>query len=467
MLTLDGVTLLDGRWGYKDLVLSSGEYVPDSSTELLLHFDGSSDPEPSGAYEFTGARPKIENKVYAMGVGSAMFNGERLGVGLEAPPGGLFAAGAVWGNVSIEFWLYPATLSNGETILSWTGAARTGEQESTQLTAQRMRCFIKDRKLVWDFQNFFTLPTGQRLPVTLTGTRKLVPRSWHHHLLRFNARSGLLEYLIDGVSEAIAHLTDNGRESGSIAVPRLGLEEAGPLILGSGFTGFLDELRISRRVVDDPMLQRYSGRTGTATSSIVDLGFTATRISHIDAVYTTPGDSGVEFYYQVSDVWKNPRLLKTDTDWVPFTPPGDFKDTLKGRYLQLMVVLYPDGTRSLTPRVSSLRVVYEPNEPPTPPAGLMATPGNGKVTLSWRPVNELSVKGYRVYYGTSPRNYLGTGAKEGDSPVDAGSKTRIEITGLTNGNLYYFVVVAYDDSEPPQQSEFSPEVSARPSRIYK
>jgi len=27
--------------------------------------------------------------------------------------------------------------------------------------------------------------------------------------------------------------------------------------------------------------------------------------------------------------------------------------------------------------------------------------------------------------------------------------------------------VAYDDSEPPQQSEFSPEVSARPSRIYK
>jgi hypothetical protein len=97
----------------------------------------------------------------------------------------------------------------------------------------------------------------------------------------------------------------------------------------------------------------------------------------------------------------------------------------------------------------------------------MATPGNGKVTLSWRAENELGAKGYRVYYGTSPRNYLGTGANEGDSPVDVGAKTSIEITGLTNGSLYYFALVAYDGSQPPQQSGFSPEVSARPSRIYK
>jgi len=129
--------------------------------------------------------------------------------------------------------------------------------------------------------------------------------------------------------------------------------------------------------------------------------------------------------------------------------------------------LYPDGTRNLSPRVSSLRVVYEPNEPPAPPAGLMAAAGNGKVTLSWRAVNELDVKGYMVYYGTSPHNYLGTGAAQGDSPVDAGTNTSIEISGLTNGSLYYFAVVAYDDSIPPQRSDFSPEVSARPSRIYK
>ena len=464
--SLDGVTRVDGRWGFKDLVLAFGEYSYDSATELLLHFDGDAAMD-TGAYRFVDAAPRVQSRVYALGGGSAMFNGDSSGVGLEAPPGGLFAKGAVWGDVTIEFWLYPATLSDGEMVLSWTGASKAGQLSAARLEAQSLRCFFRDRRVVWDFRNLFMLPSGERLPVTLSGTRQLLPRVWHHHLLRYSASDGLLEYLIDGTPEAVSHVTDTGHETGSVAVPRLGLEEAGPLVLGAGLTGFLDELRISRRFVEDPVIQRYAAKTGTAVSGIMDLGFTATRISRIEAVYATPGDSGVEFYYQVSDTWQNPRLLKTQTDWVPFVPPGDFKDTLKGRYLQLMMVLYPDGTRNLTPRVSSLRVVYEPNEPPAPPAGLMATPGNGKVTLAWRAVNELDVKGYAVYYGTSPHNYLGTGASEGNSPVDVGAKTSIEITGLTNGSLYYFAVVAYDDSSPPQNSTFSPEVSARPSRIYK
>ncbi len=111
-------------------------------------------------------------------------------------------------------------------------------------------------------------------------------------------------------------------------------------------------------------------------------------------------------------------------------------------------------------------IVYEPNLPPTPPAGLIATPGNGKVTLSWRKVNDLNVKGYLVYYGSAPHSYLGTGATQGDSPIDAGAGTTLVIDGLQNGSLYYFSVVAYDSSDPRQQSQFSPEVSARPSRIY-
>jgi hypothetical protein len=81
-------------------------------------------------------------------------------------------------------------------------------------------------------------------------------------------------------------------------------------------------------------------------------------------------------------------------------------------------------------------------------------------------VNDLNLKGYRVFYGDAPHTYLGTGAEEGDSPLDAGASTRLEITGLENGRLYYFAVAAYDDSDPPQLSAFSAELSARPSRIY-
>jgi len=73
------------------------------------------------------------------------------------------------------------------------------------------------------------------------------------------------------------------------------------------------------------------------------------------------------------------------------------------------------------------------------------------------------VRGYLVYYGTSPGNYHGTGAGRGPSPIDAGSATELDLEGLENGRLYFFAVVCYDSTDPPHRSAFSVEVSARPS----
>ncbi len=467
MMSLEGVTSQPGRWGFRDLTLSGGTYTPDSATELLLHFDSPASTDATGAYAFAGDGPVISDSESAVGAASAAFTGGRQGVALRGPAGSMFSPGAVWGDFTIEFWLFPATMSDGENILSWDGAERNGSAGANPLLRQSLRCFIRDRKLVWDFHNLFRLPAAGRIPVTLTGTRQLLPRAWHHHLLRFDSREGLLEYRLDGLPEAILHVTDTGGETGSIAVPALGSALAGPLVLAAGFTGFMDELRVSRRFVDDPVLSRFLGKTGVATSRIIDLGYSATRIARIESVMATPSDTGIEFSYQAADTWGGRKILKSDTDWVPFVPGSDFGDTLKARYIQLRVEMYPDGTRMLSPRLSSLKVVYEPNLPPSPPAGLMATAGNGKVTLTWRKVNDLNVKGYLVFYGTSPHNYLATGAAQGASPVDAGSSTTLEISGLENGSLYYFAVASYDTSDPRQQSEFSSEISARPSRIYK
>jgi hypothetical protein len=467
MQALEGVTAVPGRWGFQDLALASGEYSADSSTELLLHFDAPGAVDATGGYTLVGSPPFITHEAAALGGGSAAFTGDAHAVGFQAPRDGMFAPGALWGDFTIEFWLYPATLSNGESVIAWTGVSREGAGPSTGLLSQSLQCIVRERRLVWDFQNLFTLPTGERLPVVLVGTRQLLPRSWHHHLLRFDAREGLLEYRLDGVPEAILHTTDTGTESGSIAVPKVGLAHAAPVMFGAGFTGFLDEVRVSRRAVDDPVTSRFLGKTGSATSRILDLGFSSTRVARIEAVASTPADTAVEYYYKTADTWNGKQLLGGPTDWVPFTPGTDFKDTLRARYIQLRVELYPDGRRALSPRLSDLTVVYEPNPPPAPPAGLMATPGNGKVTLTWRPVNDLGVKGYLVYYGSEPHTFLGLGATQGDSPIEAGTATTLVVDGLDNGSLYYFAVTAYDSSLPRQQSEFGTEVSARPSRIYR
>ena len=467
MMTMDGVTTTPGRWGFQDLTLSGGAYAADSATEMLLHFDAAGAADTTGGYALDGT-PLLSSTVAAMGTGSAAFSGAKRGVSVQGGRDSMFSAGAIWGDFTIEFWLYPATLSDGETIVSWTGSVKDPEG----LVGQTMRGFLQDRRLVWDFQNMFTLParpgapSPERLPVKLVGTRQLLPRVWHHHLLRFTAREGLLEYVLDGAPEAIMHVTDTGSETGSIALPVVGGAYAGPVVLGSGYTGFMDELRISRRSVQDPALSRYLGTTGTAVSHIVDLGNSSTRIARIESVAGMPSNTGVEYSYQIADTWSGKKLLGAETDWIPFTPGTNFKDTVKGRFIQIRIELFPDGTRTSSPRVSSLTIVSEPNTPPAPPAGFAATPGNGKVTLTWRRVNDLDVKGYLVFYGTAPHNYLGTGATQGASPLDAGAATSLVIDGLVNGSLYYFAVVSYDTSTPQQQSEFSAEVSARPSRIY-
>ncbi len=45
------------------------------------------------------------------------------------------------------------------------------------------------------------------------------------------------------------------------------------------------------------------------------------------------------------------------------------------------------------------------------------------ISISWNPNNSYVVSGYRLYYGTASGVYTGTGATEGDSPIDIASGT--------------------------------------------
>jgi hypothetical protein len=73
---------------------------------------------------------------------------------------------------------------------------------------------------------------------------------------------------------------------------------------------------------------------------------------------------------------------------------------------------------------------------PGPPNGLTASPGNGKVTLSWTAPGSnggSAISGYEIYRGT-------TAGGESGSPVNGSlvAGTSYTVTGLTNGTTYYF-----------------------------
>ncbi len=91
---------------------------------------------------------------------------------------------------------------------------------------------------------------------------------------------------------------------------------------------------------------------------------------------------------------------------------------------------------------------------------LIATPAHSAdVTLAWDPNSEPDLAGYRVYYkeAFSGPPYNGTGATEGDSPIDVGNVTEFTLSGLTDGVTYFFVVTAYDTEG--LESDYSNEVN--------
>src|SRR5690349_15739741 len=62
----------------------------------------------------------------------------------------------------------------------------------------------------------------------------------------------------------------------------------------------------------------------------------------------------------------------------------------------------------------------------------------GSVTLAWDAVNDGTVAGYNVYWGTQSGVYT--------SGVSVGNTNSYTVSGLTDGTAYYFVVRSYNSA---------------------
>ena len=91
-----------------------------------------------------------------------------------------------------------------------------------------------------------------------------------------------------------------------------------------------------------------------------------------------------------------------------------------------------------------------------PPTNLVARPNNNSVQLQWDPNPDAHVTGYTVYMSkASGSNYV---------PIQKRMReNKVVIDGLTNGQRYYFVVTAVNNSWPSVESNYSTEVSTVPS----
>ncbi len=461
LLVRTGVELRSGRRGNPEVQLAGAMYRPDAETDLLLHFDEPRDRDVSGNYYLEGPG-RITERLARRGTGSGVFSPEEGHLRLRPAGDTLFTPGRVWGDFSIEFWLYPTRTAEGETVLLWEGGR---SRARTDIVPQEIRAAVSNRRLEWRFRNVFLPPDQSESEISLSSRTDLVPRTWQHHLLRYDSATGMLEYLRDGRVEDITYATSSGTERGAVHFPYIGDASEDLVEVGRHLVGFLDELRISSSLREPPAPGLYPQSGGTAVTRPIDLGSAGARIVRLDAEFMAPGTTAVHFYYRSASSRISLETADLDDGWIPFEPGRELEPTAQGRFVQVRAELFPGGERSRTPRLVDIRVVYEPDLPPSPPARIVAIPGDGEVTLRWEGVPDADLEGYTVFYGTRSGRYFGSAASIGDSPVAIDDRTEITIDGLDNGTLYFFAVASRDASSTTGESVLSSEVTARPSRL--
>jgi hypothetical protein len=452
------LVLTEGFRSYPTMKLRDTAYRPDAQSEFLLHFDSEPLRDAAGRFDVQGQDVQISEEHTRVGLGAVAFRNPSDTLSLTARDPRLFRPERSWGDFTLEFWLYPATVDDDQTILRWQGFRRSGNG----VTPQEIRVSTEDRRLVWHLQNFFRPPGGGTFTLELEGRSGLVPRQWSHHLLRFDAATALVEYLMDGVPQAVTHANETRREGGGIYTPLIGESPSEDITVGDAFVGFLDELRLTERFVEKPHVSPRAESVGRLETETIDLGYVGSTLKQIDASFSAPGDSAVTFSYRFTDT--TGELLQDEARWRQFEPNQPLTGEHTGRFLQLRVRLLPGTPEDAAPSVSRLLVRYEENAPPPPPVRVTATAGDGTVRLEWTEVPEADIVGYKVYYGQEPGQYFGTDSREGPSPIDVGNSTETTLHGLSNGRLYYFAVAAYDASGITPRTVLSSEVRARPLR---
>ncbi|GBU28583.1 hypothetical protein R84B8_02143 [Treponema sp. R8-4-B8] len=469
-----GYQAASGVWG-------NFSALKESALDLSVSFDERT-PElfrdSAGNYKLF-VPPEVESvdRVLARaGAGAALFG--RYGYDPDSTPiviqpesrNALFAPENRIKDFTVEFWMYPLNMENGEQILSWA-SIMPGNR------AQRIDCSVSKNKLKWSFVNFFAPVNGSKqINIDFTSLTPVVPKTWSHHLVRFDAATGMLEYIVDGKGESIVYATTTGRENSEVNIPVVGGN--GRFLLGGRFSGFIDEFKIHGVCAERSTIQRYASCGGRIETKPVDLGTVSSGVVRINACggrtsikgtaiqnefrengrFKFSDDAEMNFFIRAGE---NPYSMD-GIPWVIFTPGSDISG-VRGRYVQIAVDFYPSADGECSPYLEQMNIVFLQGEAPLPPRNLTAIAKDGSVQLRWKQSPTTDTAGYLVYYSAVRGELFGNDSKLGPSPIDVGIMTNINIDGLKNGTLYYFRVAAYDMAGRTRNiGDFSAEVTARP-----
>ena len=448
-----------GQLGLPSLVLSTKLQNSKEPNDLYLPFDASPFIDEAGNYQVVSSKLLSTGSSRARrGSGAALSNTDGSALVLKGKAGSLFSTPGSPGSFTIEFWMQPAVTENGSVLFQWR-SSRTAVSGSLY---QYIRSSLFRNHMEWTFSNIWITTVGVPLDITLAGKKNLIPGQWSHHRISWDERSGLLEYCLDGSTEDLRYMTSSGTETGDVYPAVFG--SPADIEIATRFSGLIDEFRVVRKVLSFESLEDrhdilglYRSAGGRFETNVVDSGHQNAVMKRVTSVSSIPPQTGLAFFIRAGDNFY--EWTATEPSWISVALGEPIKK-LTGRYFQVACELYPDGKGVLSPSVTSVQVYYEEDTPPWPPVRLYVAPGNGSVELRWPSSIDSDTKGYLLYYGERPGEYLSKG-----SPLDVGNLTSYTLQGLVNGQAYYFAVAAYDSSGKAFPGPLSVETFARPQLV--
>lgn len=459
----ENVAVGKGRFGYDCIELATNSFVFDDYTDLLIDFENPDNPISAGYYEITSNN--LKNSSDSLLERSAGLSRNIGGLWVLGKPGTFFGSEGLTGSFSIEFWLCPSLVENGEVIFNW----ESSKNVRGRLIYQLLNCIFDGGRLDWTISNLFDSYTGPEGngELHLKGSSTIIPDTWSYHALSYDCETGILEYLVNGVTEDIKYITSTGKEGGEIDLVVMG--SPSELEFCNEYTGKIDEIRILRRPYSPPdyqsaeaagalgrMLYQPAGGRFETSPIVVSTGSVLNKLT---AEMNVPSQTEVSFFVRSGDNYFN--WTDSYPEWKP-VESGKAISGVSGMYFQVACELYPDGNGSVSPSVTTLTLDFTELPLPLPPFTVKAEAGNGCVTLKWNYSVDDTAGGYYIYYGNRPGEYLGRIAAEGPSPVNAGNTTTYTLTGLENGKIYYFAIASWSALDDRIVGPLSKEVFARP-----
>ncbi len=457
------ITTGKGRYGYECIQLETNSFVSDRDTDLLIDFEDPRNIISDGDYSIIknniGSTNQTKNEKLA---GLSRNLG---GISVEGKPGSFFGSEGLMGSFSIEFWLCPSLVENGEVIFNW----ESSKVLDGALIYQQLAGMFNKGHMEWSFSNFFDGYKNKngKNEIQLNGSSRLIPDEWSYHVISFDSESGILEYILNGSTEDLLYVTSDGTEDGEISLVYLGTPSE--VDFCSEYTGGIDEIRIMRRAYQSPEFQsaEYGGKIGF-TQYLPQGGRFVSRpimvsngsiLKELNAEVNVPSQTEVSFFVRSGDNFFN--WTDNYPEWKS-VKSGELISGVNGLYFQVAAELLPDGNGGISPSITEIALTFEELPEPLPPFVVKAVAGNACVTVSWNYSVDDTAGGYYLYYGNRPGEYLGRIAVEGESPIDVGNTTSFTVTGLENGKIYYFALAAWSAHDKRVVGELSKEVFARP-----